>query len=331
MVGNRSRLYREHPDWVVKDRSTGEPLAHMQFYGEFRWHKRSEEYYILDSTHPDAFEYLRGVFRIWRNEWDCEYFKTDFMHFGSEYGADRAVWHQPGMTRIEIWRRTARMIRDEIGDALWLGCGCPLWASVGLVDAARIGRDVGVQWQGERFSAQSLLRDQATRNFANGILWQADPDCILLRERFHLLTDVEVRSLALYAGMSGGLVMTSDNLSELSPERLRLWRLLLSDDKAICKFQHLGTVLPTGTPDPVLVQDRAAFGGEIWATFLLNTGDEPTERGYGLGVDHYIYNWTTGEISNKPMDGFTVRLEPHASVLLFFSPTRLDGIPERLP
>ena len=48
MVGNRSGLYREHPDWVVQDRQTGGPLAQMRFYGEFRWHKRSEEYYVLD-------------------------------------------------------------------------------------------------------------------------------------------------------------------------------------------------------------------------------------------------------------------------------------------
>ncbi|HWN68702.1 MAG TPA: alpha-galactosidase, partial [Haliangium sp.] len=42
MVGNRSKLFRAHPDWVVRDRATGEPIAHMTFYGEFRWHKRSE-------------------------------------------------------------------------------------------------------------------------------------------------------------------------------------------------------------------------------------------------------------------------------------------------
>jgi alpha-galactosidase len=53
LVGNRSRLYSEHPDWVVQ-RPAGGPLAHMIFYGEFRWHKRSEEYYVLDVTHPDA-------------------------------------------------------------------------------------------------------------------------------------------------------------------------------------------------------------------------------------------------------------------------------------
>jgi hypothetical protein len=95
--------------------------------------------------------------------------------------------------------------------------------SVGLVDGVRIGSDVGVEWRGH-LSAQSLLRDQATRNFANRVLWQTDPDCILLRERFHHLSDAEVRSLAIYAGMSGGAAMTSDALDELRLSGLRLWK-----------------------------------------------------------------------------------------------------------
>ncbi len=239
MVGNRSQLHRDHPDWIVKDRQSGKPITHMRFYGEFRWHKRSEEYYILDATHPEAFDYLRKIFRTWRHEWGCAYFKTDFMHFGSEYGPDRAVWHTPGMTRIEIWRRVAEMIREEIGEALWLGCGCPLWASIGLVDGIRIGRDVGIAWSGD-YSAQSLLRDQSCRNFANQILWQSDPDCVLLREHFSDLSEEEIKSLAIYAGMTGGVIMTSDHLGELSPNCINLWRLLLSEERASCDFPLLG-------------------------------------------------------------------------------------------
>ena len=60
-----AKLYAAHPDWVVKSRATGKPLAPMTFYGEFRWHKRSEEYYVLDVTHPDAEAYIRKVFRTW--------------------------------------------------------------------------------------------------------------------------------------------------------------------------------------------------------------------------------------------------------------------------
>lgn len=243
MVGNRSRLYRDHPDWVVRDRETGGPLAQMKFYGEFRWHKRSEEYYILDITHPEAEAYIREVFRTWARDWGAGYFKTDFMLFGAEHGPDRAVWRRPGRSRIAIWRKMAALIREAIGDALWLGCGCPLWASVGYVDAIRIGRDIGVSWRGE-YSAESLLRDQLTRNHAAGTLWQADPDCILLRDRFHELTDKQVRSLALFAGLSGGVLMTSDRLDELSPERARLFADLLSAGIAGCDFPELGRDTP---------------------------------------------------------------------------------------
>lgn len=332
MVGNRSRLFREHPDWVVKDRETGQPLAHMQFYAEFRWHKRSEEYYILDTTHPDAFEYLREVFRIWRNDWGCQYFKTDFMHFGSEYGPDRAVWHQSGLTRIEIWRRAAEMIREAIGDAIWLGCGCPLWTSVGLVDAVRIGRDVGVEWRGDSLSAQSLLHDQATRNFANRILWQADPDCILLRERFHHLTDAERRSLALYAGMMGGLVMTSDDISYLSMEWLELWKQILFLPPGECHYPLLGQSplalqpgengrLSMRALDPVLVQVRVPDDKQRpFIVFILNAGETPVQRTYpltSLGLPAGLY--ITGENPPQPINSLNINLQPHDGALLYLT------------
>lgn len=237
MVGNRSKLYAEHPDWVVQDVAGG-PLVQYRFYGEFRWHKRSEEYYILDITHPDAAAYIARVFRTWRS-WGAGYFKTDFMLFGSEHGPDRAVWHSPGQSRIAIWREMARIIRAEIGDALWLGCGCPLWASIGFVDAVRIGRDLGVTWHGE-YSAESLLRDLATRNHANGLLWQADPDCLLLRDRFHDLIDNQIESLARYGAACGGVLMTSDTLAELSPARAGLFAELLKSAAERCTFPWLG-------------------------------------------------------------------------------------------
>jgi len=350
MVGNRSRLYREHPDWVVQDRQTGGPLAHWRFYGEGRWHKRSEEYYILDATHPDAFAYLRQVFHTWRWEWGCEYFKTDFMFWGSEYGPDRAVWHTPGQTRIEVWRRVADMIREEIGDAIWVGCGCPLWASAGLVDGIRIGHDVGVTWLGQ-LSAESLLRDQAARNFTNHILWQTDPDCILLREPFHYLTETELRSLAIYAGMCGGVTLTSDALHELSPERVDLWKLLLPTRTATCNFPFLGqsTLIYDRVPaergsqkvehrvhaaDPVLVQVRP--GPEMAAVFIFNTGEIPVQRSYtlsslGLPDRAHVYDWTADRALAGSTDRISVTLQPHDGALLFVAAQAITTRPDRLP
>jgi alpha-galactosidase len=162
------------------------------------------------------------------------------MLFGSEHGPDTARWHTPGLSRIAIWRRMAALIREEIGeDALWLGCGCPLWASVGYVDAMRIGRDIGVTWHGE-YSAESLLRDQLTRNHAANVLWQADPDCILLRDRYHELNDEQVNSLAQFAANAGGVLMTSDHLGQLGPERQRLFADALRDHVVGCSYPQLG-------------------------------------------------------------------------------------------
>jgi alpha-galactosidase len=329
MVGNRSKLFKAHPDWVVKSRATGQPLAPMTFYGEFRWHKRSEEYYVLDITHPEAEAYIREVFRTWAKNWGCGYFKTDFMHLGSIYGPDEAVWNQDGLSRMAIWMKMAKLIREEIGEAQWLLCGSPLWAPVGLVNAMRIGRDIGVTWKGH-YSAESLLRDQTARNFANGILWQADPDCILLRDRFHDLSDDQVHSLALFAGLAGGVLMTSDQLDDVPEPRRKLLRQLAGDGVPFsCEFPLLGKtalryrlgVAPNGTPmavsegDPLLVQRVRRADGSVLLN-LFNTGDDPVER---------LIDWDLagkrGEVSEDDTvvatddAGMLVQLRPHQSRL----------------
>jgi hypothetical protein len=194
------------------------------------------------------------------------------------------------------------------------------------------------------------LRDQATRNFAGGILWQTDPDCILLRKWFHHLSDAEVRSLAVYAGMSGGVMMTSDDLDKLSPERLRLWKLLLNPNRAACRFPFLGQSpityerLPTDlashrvrhapVADPVLVQVR---GDErISAIFIFNTGDVPVQRTYpldalGIADARHVYDWAKQTFEVLETAQVSVTLAPHDSALLFASPTPFERAPERLP
>lgn len=333
MVGNRSKLHAAHPDWVVRSRATGKPLAPMTFYGEFRWHKRSEEYYVLDVTHPEAAAYIAGVFRSWARDWGCRYFKTDFMHLGALYGPDEAIWHEDGLSRIEIWMRMARLIRAAIGEeAQWLLCGAPLWAPVGLCDAMRIGRDIGVSWKGH-YSAESLLRDQTTRNFANGILWQADPDCVLLRDRFHELSEDEVQALARFAGLAGGVLMTSDQLDEVPEPRRQLLAELAGDGRAFtCDFPELGRTglryrlgtAPNGAPmavsegEPVLVQ-RVRRGNGSVLLHVFNTGEVAVERllGWelaGLGPGARVSG--EGVVGEA---GVFVRLRPHQSVVLGFS------------
>jgi hypothetical protein len=351
IVGNRSKLYQEHPDWVVQDAVNGGPLIEWFTYGENRWFKMSEEGYILDATHPEAFEYIRQCFRAWRQEWGCDYFKIDFYYWGAHYGPDRAKWHTPGLTRVEIWRRFSEMIRQEIGDSTWLACGAPLWASIGLVDGVRIGGDVGVTWTGGN-SAASLLRDQATRNFGNQLLWQIDPDCIFLREKFHYLTDAEIEALAIYAGMAGGVTMTSDYLPALSQRRLDLWRFLLAGntEPRQCRYPLLGQSglvydrLPdpkdprkvrheARATDPVIVQVREHDG--LAAVFVFNVGDRPAERSYpltllGLPGCLHGYDWSRDTALGE-VERVSVALAPHEGRLIYLSAEPITTRPGRLP
>jgi alpha-galactosidase len=290
LVGNRSNLYAVHPDWVLADVDSGAPLPVMTFYGEFRWHKRSEEYYALDLTHPDAARYLDRVLRTWRTEWGCDYFKIDFMHAGTEWGPDRARRYRTSVSRIEAWRAGLQLIRTALGDdAVINGCGCPIWASIGLVDAVRIGRDMGVEWTGEQ-SARSLLRDQVLRQFGNGVLWQADPDCVLLRDRFHHLSDAEVETLARFGAAAGGVLMTSDDMGELSKGRMTLWHELCAGAEAGGSWR----VVRGGRDSPVVVQQHTSNAGEVT---LLVTNITDTD-------------WQ-GDIA-----GHTVSLAPHHSAMI---------------
>lgn len=270
LVGNRSRLAAEHPDWLVADAASGEPFVAFRFFGEFRWHKRSEEYHVLDATHPGAAAYITRVVRTWVHDWGARYLKADFLLHGAEYGPERVRWHVPGLSRIAVWRRMMELIRDAAGpDVIVAGCGCPLWASVGLVDAVRVGRDVGVTWHGE-YSAESLIRDLQARNHAHGTLWQADPDCLLLRDRYHDMTGGEVEALARFAAGCGGALMTSDTLADLPADRAVLFAELLRAGTAGCDFPLLGA-------EGGLVRQRLRGGSDAGEENHFNPTNEPID------------------------------------------------------
>lgn len=354
LVGNRSQLFREHPDWVLTDAVTGRPKLWAAYYGEQRaGAMRSEEYYVLDTTVPEAFEYLRTVFRTWRRDWGVEAFKVDFSFLGAEYGPEDVRFRTPGLTRIEVWRRFAEMVREEIGeDALWMGSGQPLWASTGLADTIRIAGDVGATWYGNGASAEPLLRDLPFRNFANHILWQIDPDAVLLRTRFHYLTDTEVRSLALLAGMSGGVMMTSDDLGELTPARIDLLRSLISAGRVTAAYPRFGRdeivylpfqvadgqpPVPVAFTEPVLVQVRKLAEGAA-VVHITNTSAQSRTRTYSmsdLGIEgqRFVSDWfqpLPAPEAQKAVTQIALTLEGHASSLLYLTPAAANRIPGKL-
>ena len=253
LVSEASVLAREHVDWLLKD-ERGEVVTAFQFSEDSHWRGRQ---FALDVTHPEAADYLRRVIRTIVREWGFSFIKADFL-FAAALPAAR---NDPAATCCAALRRGLQMLRDEVGQRFLLGCGCPTAAAVGLVDACRTGPDVAPYWMrgdvgpGEP-ATQSALRNVVARWWQHGRWYVADPDAVMVRPVNTELTQDEVETLATVAGMSGGLVMWSDALEDVSEDR----RLIL--DK----------LLP---PWPVAARPINLFKGEPWTALLwrLRQGD----------------------------------------------------------
>jgi alpha-galactosidase len=209
LVGERSVLAREHPDWLVRDASPGTGWPDQQLAA-------------LDVTRPGAEEYLREVFGTFRNL-GIDYFKIDFIYAGAMEGGRAA-----DVTGVEAYRHGLRVIREAIGpDAYLLGCGAPILPSVGLVDAMRIGPDIGHHFEPldgdlSQPSQRAAAQNSRGRAWQHGRFWVNDADCLVagphVERREEWATVVEECS---------GLRASSDRLRELDEWGLETTRRLL--------------------------------------------------------------------------------------------------------
>lgn len=210
LVGERSALAREHPDWLVP----GTP-AHDGWGGQ--------QLRALDATHPGAEAYLREVFGSFR-EMGVDYFKIDFIYAGALDGPRAA----PDVSGTEAYRRGLRTIREAIGpDSFLLGCGAPILPSVGLVDAMRVGPDIGHHFEPldgdlSQPSQRAAAQNSRSRAWQHGRFWINDADCLVAGahvERREDWADVVERH--------SGLRASSDRLRELDAWGLETTRRLL--------------------------------------------------------------------------------------------------------
>ena len=218
-----SNLFRQHPDWFVKDAS-GAPLASntVTFGG---W--RRGPWYVVDGTHPDAQKHLEYVFRTMRQEWGCTYFKLDANFWGAIHGGR---FHDSSATRIEAYRRGMHAVLRGAGDAFILGCNHPIWGSTGVIHGSRSSNDIKRTW--ERIATTG--RQNLYRNWQNGRLWWNDPDAVVLTGD---LPENEFRFHASVIYASGGMVLSGDDLTTISPERMAMLRKLQPPTSVAARFE----------------------------------------------------------------------------------------------
>ncbi len=297
-----SKLFREHPDWMVKDEN-GQPLrADKRGFGGWRL----GPWYVLDGTNPQVQQYFIHLFKTMHEQWGVTYFKLDANYWGAIFDG---VHYDKNASRIEAYRRGMEAIRKGAGDAFLLGCNHPVWPSLGLIHGSRSSMDIERKWT----SFRDIGRENMLRGWQNGRLWWNDPDCILLLDdkskqtsASNTLTENEFLFHAAIVYASGGMLLSGDDLTKMTPERLDVLKKLLP---------------PTGIP--------ARFGSEkfeigvqqlknktVYSVF--NWGDTPVKRVISLPDGRYrLTDKWTGKLLGSFSGRYVVeKLEPHSALLI---------------
>ena len=159
--------------------------------------------------------------------------KLDFINAGALPGKRL----NPKVTRAEALRLGLEAIRQGAGeDTFLLGSGCPFGPAIGLVDAMRIGPDTAPSWEPwlhwlpwvspltkknpSMPALRNALRHTLNLSSLHQRWWWNDPDCLLVRDTDTRLTEAEVQSAVSLVGLSGGMLVSSDDMRSVDPERL---------------------------------------------------------------------------------------------------------------
>jgi hypothetical protein len=219
-----SRLAAEHPDWIADWTAIGDVIGGDDL--------------ILDLTHPEVLDYLRGLFARFRGEWGFDWFKMDFAY----WALLGTGFHDPARTREEAWHEAVGIIREELGpDAFFLTI-----SATGLnyrhADAGRITLDSMPVWDGQpgvdpadhmlQQGLKPTVRSAGRRWYLQDRIWVNHPDLIFFRsntadETWPRLTLDESRAFCTFVGLSGGIVKLGDRLVDLDAEAINVIRALL--------------------------------------------------------------------------------------------------------
>jgi alpha-galactosidase len=287
----KSNIFQQHPDWFVKD-DQGKPLRSdkVTFGG---W--RRGPWFVLDGTHPQVQQHYENLFRTMRRDWGCTYFKLDANFWGAIHGGR---FHESGATRVQAYRRGMEAILRGADDAFVLGCNHPIWASLGLIHGSRSSNDIKRTWE----RVATTARQNLLRNWQNGRLWWNDPDAVVLTGelseeafRFH--------ATAIYA--TGGMILSGDDLTKISADKLAMLRKLQPPTGQAARFSD----------DSLSVGKIKLADKEIFC--LFNWDDAPRKISFELSRPRIVSDFWSGENLGRHLGEFTIdKMPAHSARLL---------------
>lgn len=121
-------LFPRHPEWII--RQAGDPLGRAANSANCgKW------FYGLDVTIPEVQAFVRETLTtVSHGAWSFDYLKLDFLYAAALKGPRRDAT----LSTAQVLQLAMRLIRHAVGkDTFVLGCGAPLGATIGWVNANR--------------------------------------------------------------------------------------------------------------------------------------------------------------------------------------------------
>ncbi|MHA1638099.1 MAG: alpha-galactosidase, partial [Candidatus Thorarchaeota archaeon] len=304
-----SKIFKDKPDWFIRNQDN-EPLVAGQ---NPLW---LGNYYALDLSNPKVISHIKDIFRKFVS-YGFDYFKIDFLHHATNKGHR----YDTKVSRAQALRKGLETIREVVGDKIIIGCGAPLGPSVGVVDIMRVGTNIGTAWRYDwGGGVYECSVNTLTRSVMHNRLWKNDPDCILVRQDDNELSLEEVKLWLNVVAVSGGPMMISENMTELSDDRLDLL------DKLLPPYGKGGVALDIfekSDPSVFVLPIRSPIGTWIVAAFV-NLTEKTQDVSFNLekiGFDgseryHVFDFWKQEYLGITEKEVCVSEISPHSSKLL---------------
>ncbi|MCB8932907.1 MAG: hypothetical protein M9921_05330 [Fimbriimonadaceae bacterium] len=193
--------------------------------------------------------YIDTIRQFKRQGWD--YFKIDTLRHVL-YDSYRQVpdyWKARGESMEAAYRTILAETKKAAKDSYVLACWGTIPELAGLADGARIGEDVGPDFDSMRRSAKYIAQFQ----YLNNVVWRNDPDYMCFRVPID-----QARAWATLTFLAGGHLMVSDPIAAYDAAHLDALRRVGPPI-----FTRPLNVVSHG-PDPEFMTLNAEKGGEQW-------------------------------------------------------------------
>ncbi len=235
LASKHSKVFKEHPDWFI--RCVDKPNKYVVGHINPAWRRglniNSWIMHVLDLSKPEVLKHIEETFRALAEQ-GWQFFKIDFLAAGMREGI-RA--NGDSVTRVQAYIEGCKAVRRGIGSSNFLlGCGAPLMASAqsNCFDSMRVSCDTAERWL-PPWIAKQVIGDWATpccgnalwgnmtRWFMHEKLWKFnDPDCLVLRRKGNSMTEAQIKTQVTILGLTGGLLLFTDNMATLEQDRKEL-------------------------------------------------------------------------------------------------------------